>query len=88
MNSVSYKGKIYVFSGTAAGTIYNGFDILDTINLSWGVGTLEGAPVPRYGYTATLVNGVIYYIGGFQQVTGGRDYDPLSNVRKQLIINI
>src|ERR1043166_3187230 len=30
VNSVSYKVKIYVFSGTAAGTIYNGFDILDT----------------------------------------------------------
>ena len=57
MNSVSYKGKIYVFSGVNNDrTIYNGFDVLDTINLSWEVGTLVGAPVPRYGYTATLVN--------------------------------
>jgi hypothetical protein len=89
-NSVSYKGKIYIFSGLIAGdedsnTFYTGFDILDTINLSWGVGTLEGAPIPRYGYTATLVNEVIYYIGGFQQVGKGRDYDPLSNVRELII---
>jgi hypothetical protein len=88
MNSVSYKGKIYIFSGLMVidshDTFYNGFDILDTINLSWGTGNLEGAPIPRYGYTATLVNGVIYYIGGLAESLG---YDPLSNVRK-LIINL
>jgi hypothetical protein len=67
------------------GTMYNGFDILDTINLSWGVGSLEGAPVPRFGYTATLVNGVIYYIGGFTQLGTNRIYDPLSNVREPII---
>jgi hypothetical protein len=53
--------------------------------LSWGVGTLEGAPVPRYDHTATLVNGIIYYIGGLQQVGKGRDFDPLSNVRELII---
>jgi hypothetical protein len=87
-NSVSYKGKIYIFSGLInadMNTFYNGFDILDTINLSWEVGTLEGAPIPRHSYTATLVNGVIYYIGGFQRVGKVREFDPLSNVRKLII---
>src|SRR4051795_11566652 len=43
MNSVSYEGKIYMFGGYEPNNvIYNGFDILDTINLSWGIGNLEG----------------------------------------------
>src|SRR5688572_8517363 len=75
INTVSYQGKIYVLDGLLGGvsgnTAYNGLDILDTINLSWGVGSLEGAPPPRVAYTATLVDEIIYYIGGIQQVATG-----------------
>ena len=56
MNSVSYKGIIYIFRGLnneVAGTII--MVLMYWILLIW-FGTLEGAPVSRYGYTATLVN--------------------------------
>ncbi|CAB4373234.1 unnamed protein product [Rhizophagus irregularis] len=73
-DSVSYGGKIYIFSGrmdTVNNNIiyYNNFDILDTVNLVWNVGNPVNAPPPRYSYTATLVNGVIYYIGGTRKST-------------------
>ncbi|RIA79775.1 hypothetical protein C1645_810689 [Glomus cerebriforme] len=71
MDSVSYQGKIYMFSGRTFDVnneFFNNFDILDTVNLNWGVGSLVNAPPPRFGYTATLVNGVIYYIGGLQKI--------------------
>ncbi|RIA79221.1 hypothetical protein C1645_841232 [Glomus cerebriforme] len=71
MNSVSYKGKIYIFGGlTGFGsniTFYNNFDILDTVNLIWQIGSTVNSPVTRSEYTATLVDEVIYYIGGRTQ---------------------
>ncbi|RIA99294.1 hypothetical protein C1645_730923 [Glomus cerebriforme] len=74
VNSVSYGGKIYMFGGRiySADTdnlpfLVNQFDILDTVNLNWQVGSTVNSPVTRTGYTATLVNGVIYYIGGRKQ---------------------
>ena len=85
MNAVSYKGKIYIHGGIndSARMIYNGLDILDTINLSWGVGSLEGAPAPRYGYTATLVGDIIYYIGGAEpNGATGQIFSPMENVCK------
>ncbi|RIA84962.1 hypothetical protein C1645_831538 [Glomus cerebriforme] len=89
MNSVSYKGKIYIFGGHMGSgyniILFNNFDILDTINLIWQVGSLINSPVTRTGYTATLVNGVIYYIGGrtqqytFSPMTEIFQYDILGN---------
>jgi hypothetical protein len=80
MRAVSYNGKIYVFSGQDGNNaFYNGLDILDTINLSWEIGSLEGA-VPRIAYTATLVNDIIYYIGGLHQVAKGAEFAPMENV--------
>ncbi|RIA80026.1 hypothetical protein C1645_839420 [Glomus cerebriforme] len=71
MNSVSHKGKIYIFGGiTGFGsntTFFNNFDILDTVNLIWQIGSTVNSPVTRSEYTATLVNEVIYYIGGRTQ---------------------
>ncbi|PKY55046.1 galactose oxidase [Rhizophagus irregularis] len=67
MSSVNFEGKIYVFSGQNSDDIYfNSFDILDTINLRWEIGSLINAPTPRSKHTSTLVNNVIYYIGGMQ----------------------
>jgi N-acetylneuraminic acid mutarotase len=80
INTVSYKGKIYVFGGLDNGIIYNGFDILNTIDLSWDVGSLEGA-LASFGYAAILVDEIIYYIGGLQQAKG-RDFVPMENVCK------
>src|ERR1043166_4316324 len=46
LNSVSYKGKIYIFGGGMLNdTVYNGLDILDTINMRWEVGSLTNAPL-------------------------------------------
>jgi N-acetylneuraminic acid mutarotase len=87
MSSVSYEGKIYVFSGRTLddndnNIFFDNLDILDTINLSWGVGSLVNAPLPRFWYTATLVNEIIYYISGRQQDNAsGQIYTPMSNVR-------
>ncbi|RIA84960.1 hypothetical protein C1645_831535 [Glomus cerebriforme] len=71
INSVIYEGKIYMFGGHMGiignYTFFNNFDIFDTINLNWQVGRLVDSPTARTLYTATLVNGVIYYIGGTQQ---------------------
>ncbi|CAI2172053.1 18718_t:CDS:2 [Funneliformis geosporum] len=89
-NSVSYEGKIYILGGLyfdANDKIKsaNSLDILDTINLSWDVGSVIDAPIGRYSYTATLVNGVIFYIAGlnaqglFVPLTQIHQYDILSN---------
>ncbi|RIA95403.1 hypothetical protein C1645_734025 [Glomus cerebriforme] len=70
MSSVNYGGKIYMFGGidTNDNTIVsNDLNILDTINLNWGVGSLINAPPPVSKHTATLINGVIYFIGGMLQ---------------------
>jgi hypothetical protein len=48
--------------------------------MRWEVGSLLNAPLPRVGYTATLVNGVIYYIGGLQLTESGKDYVSMSDV--------
>ena len=88
MNPASYQGKIYIFGGdtfdstTNRSTIFNSLDILDTVSLTWNVGSLVNAPLPRFFYTATLVDGLIYYIGGIQQVGTGRDYVPMNSVCK------
>ncbi|GBC10579.1 hypothetical protein RclHR1_09740004 [Rhizophagus clarus] len=77
MSSVSYEGKIYLFGGIDLNDIpSNNLNILDTINLNWEIGGLINAPPPRYKHTATLVNGVIYYIGG--RLLNG--YESMSNI--------
>ncbi|RIA99296.1 hypothetical protein C1645_859212 [Glomus cerebriforme] len=83
VNSVSYEGKIYMFGGIAPNAdsnipiFFNNFDILDTVNLNWQVGSTVNSPITRSGYTATLVNGVIYYIGGR---TAQYTFSPMSEI--------
>jgi hypothetical protein len=81
ISSVSYQGKIYLFGGQTGSSnevvFFNNFDIFDTINLNWQVGSLVNSPITRAFYTATLVNGIIYYIGGRTQLNV---YSPLSEV--------
>jgi hypothetical protein len=68
------NGKIYMFGGgidMALGAtnvqVFDTMDILDTINLKWGVGSGVNHPLPRIDYTATLLpDGKIVYIGGSQ----------------------
>lgn len=69
MVSVINGGKIYLFGGNDvnnADLLFNNLYIFDTINLNWYVGSIINAPPPTKKLTATLVNGVIYYIGGVQ----------------------
>ncbi|RIA90109.1 hypothetical protein C1645_805914 [Glomus cerebriforme] len=42
--------------------------------------TLVGAPPSRFGYTATFVNGVIYYLGGMRQDGNNQLYALFSNI--------
>ena len=59
------NGKLYLWGGSEIGTGYtNDMLILDTINFSWGNGSLVGAPSPRRGYGAVLLpNNNIIYMG-------------------------
>ncbi|GBC05063.1 hypothetical protein RclHR1_00600026 [Rhizophagus clarus] len=81
ISSVINEGKIYLFGGQTGNgrdaVYFNNFDIFDTINLNWQVGSLVNSPGTRVLYTATLVNGIIYYIGGRIQYNV---YSPLSEI--------
>ncbi|POG76550.1 hypothetical protein GLOIN_2v1838068 [Rhizophagus irregularis DAOM 181602=DAOM 197198] len=88
MSSVIYEGKFYLFGGQAATTgintlYFNDFNIFDTINLNWQVGSLVNSPTARILHSATIVNGVIYYIGGKTQVTV---YPPLTEIYQYDIV--
>ncbi|RIA90349.1 hypothetical protein C1645_823484 [Glomus cerebriforme] len=88
VNSISYEGKIYMFGGQIevnGKDIYlnNLFDILDTVNLNWQVGSLVNSPVASAFYTATLVNGVIYYIGG---TSGPDNFSPMTQIYQYDIV--
>jgi hypothetical protein len=82
ISSVIYEGKIYLFGGQTSGgynvVFYDNFDIFDTINLNWQVGSLVNSPATRTLYSATLVYGVIYYIGGRNPANV---YTPLTEVQ-------
>ncbi|GBC10580.1 hypothetical protein RclHR1_09740005 [Rhizophagus clarus] len=88
MSSASYGGKIYLFGGNDLNNmnmLYNNLYIFDTINLNWQAGSLINAPPPTTKLTSTMVNGVIYYIGGIlqndvhQSMTNIFQYDTVSN---------
>ncbi|PKY62671.1 galactose oxidase, partial [Rhizophagus irregularis] len=61
-------------------TLYDYHYIFNTINLNWEVGNIVGAPPPRYKHTATLVNEIIYYIGGIQVNNSIISYPPMSDI--------
>ncbi|CAB4414099.1 unnamed protein product [Rhizophagus irregularis] len=63
---VDYDRKMYLFGGWLINNEYtNDMFILDTINLSWRIGSSLNAPVPMINYGATLLpNKNIIYIGG------------------------
>ncbi|POG78481.1 hypothetical protein GLOIN_2v1836886 [Rhizophagus irregularis DAOM 181602=DAOM 197198] len=84
MSSVSYKGKIYLFGGGKIEadiiTLYNNHYIFNTNNSNWEDGSLVGAPPARYKHTATLVNEMIYYIGGIQINNSYVSYTLMSDI--------
>src|SRR5436189_64710 len=53
--AIDYNGKMYLWSGLIYDEYQDDMLILDTINLSWGKGTLENAPVSRDLYAATML---------------------------------
>ncbi|PKY49270.1 galactose oxidase [Rhizophagus irregularis] len=89
ISSVIYEGKFYLFGGQAAtagvndALYFNDFIIFDTINLNWQVGSLVNSPTARILHSATIVNGVIYYIGGKTQVNV---YPPLTEIYQYDIV--
>ncbi|RGB38779.1 hypothetical protein C1646_665127 [Rhizophagus diaphanus] len=84
------NGKFYVFSGhtdyfTGANNTraLNDMNIFDTISLTWSKDPIENAPLPRVGYTATLLsNGIIVYIAPDERIIifgGSRNDRPVLN---------
>ena len=69
---IDSNGKIYIFSGATdyslnqtTNRVFNEMVILDTVGLTWSMGSTIDSPLGRIDYTATLLsNGVIVYIGG------------------------
>ncbi len=63
-NAVEYNGKIYVFGGECAdGTVFSGLEVYDISKDSWE--TKASAPLGLSRYTATLFEGKIYILGGY-----------------------
>jgi hypothetical protein len=63
---IDSNGKMYLWGGeiVISDAIVNDMVILDTINLSWGKGSLVGAPTPRNDYGAVLLpDRKIIYMG-------------------------
>ncbi|PKY49614.1 hypothetical protein RhiirA4_465676 [Rhizophagus irregularis] len=64
------NGKFYLWSGNTAAGFPNNMLILDTINLSWEMGSVVNAPTSRCNYGAALLpNNKIIYIGGNNDYT-------------------
>ncbi|RIA87846.1 hypothetical protein C1645_739820 [Glomus cerebriforme] len=84
LTGVIHDGKMYLWSGTNNPDNYeymNDMLILDTINLSWGKGSLVNAPTPRDYYGATLLpNSNIIYIGGNNDKTFSGNAETLNIV--------
>ncbi|RIB18972.1 hypothetical protein C2G38_2308715 [Gigaspora rosea] len=76
-------GKIYTFGGnnytnsdnSNLSVDYNDMSILDTTSMSWSTLPISAnAPLPFFGYTATLLpTGIIVYIGGYKSTPPGSD---------------
>ncbi|CAG8699718.1 4164_t:CDS:2 [Funneliformis caledonium] len=63
---VDDKGKLYLFGGRYNGTILNDMLILDTISLTWKIGSSINAPSPRDVYGAVYISKqFIVYLGGY-----------------------
>ena len=64
-----YNEKMYLWGGVElingkVPKVSNDMLILDTVNFSWGNGSLVGAPSERYNYGAVLLpNNNIIYMG-------------------------
>ncbi|RIB18967.1 hypothetical protein C2G38_2183129 [Gigaspora rosea] len=80
-------GKVYIFGGNNYTSSknsyvnYNDMSILDTTSMTWStLPIFENAPLPSFGYTATLLpTGIIVYIGGYKSTRSGSD-DPYETV--------
>ncbi|RIA79619.1 hypothetical protein C1645_840277 [Glomus cerebriforme] len=75
LTGINHDGKMYLWSGCDNKVLdscvfVNDMLILDTINLSWGKGSLVNAPTQRRNYGATLLsNNNIIYMGGIDTIT-------------------
>ncbi|CAG8663665.1 2312_t:CDS:10, partial [Cetraspora pellucida] len=69
---IDTSGKMYMFggsmdssTGSSVFAFSNELDILDTVGLSWSMGTTTNSPSGRDTHSATLLsNGIIVFIGG------------------------
>ncbi|CAG8688607.1 16285_t:CDS:2 [Funneliformis mosseae] len=76
-----FGGKADRFTGSSIDGDFNEMNVLDSLTLNWELGTLDGAPTPRDGHTATILNnGLIVFIGG-REMAGSDNNLSLVNMR-------
>ncbi|CAG8608947.1 9885_t:CDS:2 [Funneliformis caledonium] len=76
-----FGGKADRFTGSSIEGDFNEMNVLDSLTLNWELGTLDGAPTPRDGHTATILNnGLIVFIGG-REMAGPDNNLSLVNMR-------
>ncbi|CAI2184577.1 9467_t:CDS:2 [Funneliformis geosporum] len=69
-----FGGKADKYTGSSTEGDFNEINVLDSLTLNWELGTLDGAPNPRDGHTATILNnGLIVFIGGREMVGPDKD---------------
>ncbi|CAG8456521.1 1379_t:CDS:2 [Funneliformis caledonium] len=63
------NARMFIFGGTNSEGYQNDFDILDTDQLTWSLGSSKNIPPPMELATANLLsNGKIVYLGGYSNV--------------------
>ncbi|GES99995.1 hypothetical protein GLOIN_2v1537221 [Rhizophagus clarus] len=84
MSSVNYEGKFYLFCGIdpVLSLLSNTLNIIDTVNLTLGTVDMINTPLPRYKHTSTLVDRIMYYIGGILL----RNYESMTNIYQYDIV--
>ncbi|CAG8730778.1 6169_t:CDS:2, partial [Funneliformis caledonium] len=91
---IDVNKKMYLFGGYLIGSnvFVNDMLILDTVNLSWGIGSSLNAPIPRINYGAVLLpSQEIIYLGLDDQqiiIFGGKNENNISITDSLYTLNL
>ncbi|MBI4060065.1 MAG: right-handed parallel beta-helix repeat-containing protein, partial [Elusimicrobia bacterium] len=80
--AAGYKGRVYVFGGSAGGAPQTNVDVYDPANNQWT--SLAALPAVRSNSAAASVGGKIYVVGGTNNagttsMANNEEYDPATN---------